>query len=134
MDQIVSLPDAYKARFLQQWNSGGVVGMARGGILTQPTAVLAAEAGDREAWIPINSSLRSGQLLRATAAAMGYQLTPAARYASNASAPAAPGVGAMDVRVFIGDREIRDIVRVEATPLVREAEQRSAYRARVGRR
>jgi TP901 family phage tail tape measure protein len=135
MTQITSLPDQYKRRFLQQWNSGGTAAMARGGILTEPTTVLAAEAGDREAWIPINSSARSRRLLGATAAAMGYQLMPAARFAGGGTAPAAaPSIGAVDVRVFIGDREIRDIVRVEATPLVRDSEQRAAYRARVGRR
>lgn len=42
--------------------------------------------------------------------------------------------GATEVRVFIGDQEIRDIVRVETRPLIRDSEQRQAYRAKVGRR
>jgi hypothetical protein len=44
------------------------------------------------------------------------------------------GSGDVEVRVFIGDQEIRDIVRVETTPMIRESEQRQAYRAKVGRR
>ena len=49
------------------------------------------------------------------------------------SAQGAAGVGAVEVRVFVGDREIRDIVRVETAPMIRESEQRQARRAKVGR-
>jgi hypothetical protein len=42
--------------------------------------VLGAEAGVPESWIPWNHSARSRGLLAKTAAAMGYQLTPARRY------------------------------------------------------
>ena len=50
------------------------------------------------------------------------------------AAPLAAVPGGTEVRVFIGDREIRDIVRVETKPLIRESEQSQAFRARVGRR
>ncbi|MEO3978766.1 phage tail tape measure protein [Streptomyces sp. CAU 1734] len=81
MGQIKSLPAENRDAFLKQAaGQGGVVGMARGGILTRPTAVLAAEAGDVESFIPWNGSARSRGLLAATASAMGYRLTPASRY------------------------------------------------------
>ncbi|MBM9621033.1 phage tail tape measure protein [Streptomyces zhihengii] len=97
LGQIQALPEENKAHFLRQWTQqGGGVAMARGGILTRPTAVLAAEAGDVESWIPVNGSPRSRGLLSATAQLMGYSLTPAARYG------AARGGGATSVRE--GDR------------------------------
>lgn len=68
------------ATFVDQMRGQGVA-MARGGILTRPTAVVAAEAGHTESWIPWDGSARSSALLSATAAAMGYQLVPAGRYA-----------------------------------------------------
>jgi hypothetical protein len=67
--------------FVQQMAGQGIA-MARGGILTQPTMVLAAEAGVPEAYIPLNQSARSRGLLATSAAALGYQLVPAARYAA----------------------------------------------------
>ncbi|MFG2826118.1 phage tail tape measure protein [Streptomyces sp. NPDC048434] len=79
--QISKLPSAYKSAFLAQWaGQSGAAAMARGGILTRPTAVLAAEAGDVESWIPVNGSSRSAGLLARTAGLMGYQLIPAGRY------------------------------------------------------
>ncbi|MGA5635084.1 phage tail tape measure protein [Streptomyces lydicamycinicus] len=79
--QINKLPDVYKRTFLAQWaGQSGAAAMARGGILTRPTAVLAAEAGDVESWIPVNGSSRSQGLLARTAGLMGYQLIPAGRY------------------------------------------------------
>jgi len=79
--QINKLPSMYKSTFLAQWaGQSGVAAMARGGILTRPTAVLAAEAGDVESWIPVNGSSRSAGLLARTAGLMGYQLIPAGRY------------------------------------------------------
>ncbi|WP_147986528.1 hypothetical protein [Streptomyces sp. t39] len=97
LGQIQALPEENKAHFLRQWaQQGGGVAMARGGILTRPTAVLAAEAGDVESWIPVNGSPRSRGLLSATAQLMGYSLTPAARYGP------ARGAGATSVRE--GDR------------------------------
>ncbi|WP_333770949.1 hypothetical protein [Streptomyces sp. IBSBF 2435] len=61
--------------FVQQMR-GQQVAMARGGILTQPTTVLAAEAGKPESWIPWDSTARSRALLARTATAFGYHLTP----------------------------------------------------------
>ncbi|WP_411078511.1 hypothetical protein, partial [Streptomyces sp. cmx-10-25] len=85
MGRITALPDAYKAAFLKQWaGQGGAVAMARGGILTRPSLVLGGEAGVPESWIPHDGSARSRALLARTAARMGYQLTPAARYRSTA--------------------------------------------------
>ncbi|MFG2400777.1 phage tail tape measure protein [Streptomyces lydicus] len=81
LGQINMLPDVYKRTFLAQWaGQSGHAAMARGGILTRPTAVLAAEAGDAESWIPVNGSSRSQGLLARTAGLMGYQLIPAGRY------------------------------------------------------
>lgn len=89
MGQINALPEAYKGAFLRQWaGQGGVVAMARGGILTGPAAVLAAEAGDREAWIPINASRRSRALLMSTARLMGYDARPASQWAAGGSSAA----------------------------------------------
>ncbi|MET9479884.1 phage tail tape measure protein [Streptomyces sp. NPDC006638] len=97
MAQINSLPAANKGKFLSQFaGQGGGVAMARGGILDRPTAVLAAEAGVAESWIPINNSARSRGLLARTAGLMGYRMTPAARYGS------APFAGRQDIRQ--GDR------------------------------
>ncbi|WP_432114013.1 phage tail tape measure protein [Streptomyces sp. S1] len=93
MGQINSLPEAYRSKFLAQWaGQGGVVAMARGGILTRPSLVLGGEAGVPESWIPHDGTARSRALLARTAARMGYQLTPAARY--RGAAPAAGGAGA----------------------------------------
>jgi len=44
------------------------------------------------------------------------------------------GAGGSEVRVFIGDREIRDIVRVETKPIVNDAVDRAAFRQKVGYR
>lgn len=86
--QINKLPDIYKSTFLKQWSGqGGVTAMARGGILTRPTAVLAAEAGAVESWIPVDGSARSRGLLGRTAGLMGYQLVPAGRYGAARSEP-----------------------------------------------
>jgi hypothetical protein len=63
------------ATFVAQMR-GQQVAMARGGILTQPTTVLAAEAGRPESWIPWDSTARSRALLAKTATAFGYHLTP----------------------------------------------------------
>ncbi|MEU7384009.1 phage tail tape measure protein [Streptomyces sp. NPDC042207] len=86
--QISSLPPANKDTFVRQWVEQGGKAMAAGGILTRPTMVLGAEAGVPESWIPWNSSARSRGLLAKTAAAMGYQLTPAGRYGSAPSTAA----------------------------------------------
>ena len=65
--QINKLPSVYKSAFLAQWaGQSGAAAMARGGILTRPTAVLAAEAGDVESWIPVNGSSRSAGRTPAT--------------------------------------------------------------------
>ncbi|MFE5514453.1 phage tail tape measure protein [Streptomyces sp. NPDC056529] len=93
MGQINSLPEVYKAAFLRQWagQQGGMVAMARGGILTRPSLVLGGEAGVPESWIPHDGSARSRALLAQTAARLGYRLTPAARY--RAAAQAGSGAG-----------------------------------------
>ncbi|MEW5658359.1 phage tail tape measure protein [Streptomyces cinereoruber] len=93
MGQINSLPEMYKATFLRQWagQQGGVVAMARGGILTRPSLVLGGEAGVPESWIPHDGSARSRMLLARTATRMGYQLTPATRYRSTAQAGSGAG-------------------------------------------
>ncbi|MBB4985039.1 phage tail tape measure protein [Streptomyces nymphaeiformis] len=99
MGQINALPEAYKSVFLKQWaGQGGVVAMARGGILTRPSLVLGGEAGVPESWIPHDGSARSRALLARTAARMGYQLTPAARY--RGTAQAAGGVGTTVTRHY----------------------------------
>lgn len=74
--------------FVQQLRGQGVA-MARGGILTRPTSVLAAEAGVPESYIPWNGSARSAALLAKTAAALGYRLVPAGRYAGSSASTAA---------------------------------------------
>jgi len=61
--------------FVSEVRAQGVA-MARGGILTRPTTVLAAEAGKTESWIPWDSTARSRALLARTATAFGYHLTP----------------------------------------------------------
>ncbi|MBP2583038.1 TP901 family phage tail tape measure protein [Streptomyces sp. PvR006] len=99
MAQINALPTAYKSVFLKQWaGQGGVVAMARGGILTQPSLVLGGEAGVPESWIPHDGSARSRMLLSRTAARMGYQLTPAARY--RGTGPASGGAGTTVTRTY----------------------------------
>lgn len=87
--QIGSLPAANKDVFVRQWVQQGGKPMAVGGILTRPTMVLGAEAGVPEAWIPWNDSARSRALLARTATAMGYRLTPAARYSGGGASTAA---------------------------------------------
>ncbi|MFE2710635.1 phage tail tape measure protein [Streptomyces mirabilis] len=79
---ISALPAPNKDTFVRQWVSQGGKAMALGGILNRPTAVLAGEAG-AEAFIPLNGSPRSRALLAAAAAASGYHLVPASRYASS---------------------------------------------------
>ncbi|MFG3488560.1 phage tail tape measure protein [Streptomyces sp. NPDC047972] len=92
MGQINSLPEAYKSTFLRQWaGQGGVVAMARGGILTRPSVVLGGEAGVPESWIPHDGSARSRMLLARTAAGMGYQMTPATRFRGTAQVPGSVG-------------------------------------------
>lgn len=82
MKQIQALPAQYRTEFLREWaGQSGVTAMARGGLLTRPTAVLAAEAGSPEWFIPQNGSARSAALLSTAAAGMGYQLVPAGRWA-----------------------------------------------------
>lgn len=76
--QIRAVPGS--ATFVGQMRGQGVA-MARGGLLTRPTTVLAAEAGSPEWWIPQNGSARSAALLSAAASGMGYQLVPAGRWA-----------------------------------------------------
>jgi TP901 family phage tail tape measure protein len=73
---------------------------------------------------------------RADVQAAGHRMSAAAISAAWGSPPAGAmtGAGGTEVRVFIGDQEIRDIVRVETRPLIRDSEQRTAYRAKVGRR
>ncbi|MGW5582881.1 phage tail tape measure protein, partial [Streptomyces sp. NPDC003857] len=78
--QIKSLPAANRDTFIRQWVAQGGAAMASGGILSRPTMVLGGEAGVSESWIPWNNSARSRALLARTASAMGYRLTPAARY------------------------------------------------------
>ncbi|MFJ5973508.1 phage tail tape measure protein [Streptomyces sp. NPDC093060] len=87
--QIAALPEANKATFVKQWVAQGGQPMALGGILTRPTMVLGAEAGVPESWIPWTTSARSRALLARTATAMGYQLTPAGRYATSTVAATA---------------------------------------------
>ncbi|WP_369167768.1 phage tail tape measure protein [Streptomyces sp. R28] len=87
--QIGGLPAANKDVFVRQWVQQGGKAMAVGGILTRPTMVLGGEAGVPESWIPWNASTRSRALLAKTAAAMGYRLTPAGRYASSSGSTAA---------------------------------------------
>ncbi|MFC4034536.1 phage tail tape measure protein [Streptomyces polygonati] len=87
MGQIKALAPPYRNELLKEvTGQGGATAMARGGILTRPTAVVAAEAGHTESWIPWNGSARSAALLASTAAAMGYQLVPAGRFAGGSGA------------------------------------------------
>ncbi|WP_405673280.1 phage tail tape measure protein [Streptomyces sp. NBC_01530] len=81
--QIAALPAANKDTFVRQWVAQGGKAMALGDILTRPTPVLAGEAGVPEAFIPLARTARSRALLAASAAALGYHLVPASRYASN---------------------------------------------------
>lgn len=81
--QIGALPDANKVTFVRQWVAQGGQPMALGGILTKPTPVLAGEAGVPEAFIPLTGTVRSRALLAASAAALGYHLVPASRWASH---------------------------------------------------
>ncbi|MDX2652305.1 phage tail tape measure protein [Streptomyces scabiei] len=67
--------------------------------------------------------------------AAGHRMSAAAISGAYARPMAASsGAGATEVRVFIGNQEIRDIVRVETRPLIRDSEQRQAFRAKVGGR
>lgn len=92
--QIGALPDANKAVFVRQWVAQGGQPMALGGILTKPTPVLAGEAGVPEAFIPLTGTARSRALLAASAAALGYHLVPASRWASHGySDPRSVGQG-----------------------------------------
>ncbi|MFE5368217.1 phage tail tape measure protein [Streptomyces mirabilis] len=79
---ISALPAPNKDVFVRQWVSQGGKAMALGGILSRATPVLAGEAGP-EAFIPLTATARSRALLAASAAALGYHLVPASRYASN---------------------------------------------------
>lgn len=90
LDKINQLPVSYKTEFLKEWaGQQGVTAMAQGGILRQPT-VLAGEAGP-EAYIPINASARSRDLLGQTASLFGYRLVPARQFGPIAVAhPAGP--------------------------------------------
>ena len=72
---------------------------------------------DDEAYIPINNSARSLALLQETARRLNHQVIR--RFAVGAVTGRGPASGgssitfAPDVRVFIGDRELTDLVRVE---------------------
>jgi hypothetical protein len=79
---IGALPAPNKDTFVRQWVSQGGKAMALGGILSRATPVLAGEAGP-EAFIPLTATARSRALLAASAAALGYHLVPASRYASS---------------------------------------------------
>jgi hypothetical protein len=79
---IGALPAPNKDVFVRQWVSQGGKAMALGGILSRATPVLAGEAGP-EAFIPLTATARSRALLAASAAALGYHLVPASRYASS---------------------------------------------------
>jgi TP901 family phage tail tape measure protein len=85
--QIAALPAANKDTFVRQWVQQGGKPMAAGGILTSATPVLAGEAGP-EAFIPLTSTARSRSLLTTAAAAMGFHLVPASRYAQATSTAA----------------------------------------------
>lgn len=87
--QISALPAANKDTFVRQWVAQGGKAMAAGDILTRPTAVLAAEAGVPEAFIPLANTARSRALLSTAAAALGYRLVPASRYAAAGASTAA---------------------------------------------
>jgi TP901 family phage tail tape measure protein len=87
--QIGGLPAANKDTFVRQWVAQGGKAMALGGVLTSPTMVAGGEAGVPEAWIPLTPTSRSRALLAASAAALGYHLVPASRYA------AAPSMSSM---------------------------------------
>jgi hypothetical protein len=87
--QISGLPAANKDTFVRQWVAQGGKAMALGGVLTSPTMVAGGEAGVPEAWIPLTPTSRSRALLAASAAALGYHLVPASRYA------AAPSMSSM---------------------------------------
>lgn len=87
--QISGLPEANKSTFVRQWVAQGGKAMALGGVLTSPTMVAGGEAGVPEAWIPLTQTSRSRALLAASAAALGYHLVPASRYA------AAPSMSSM---------------------------------------
>lgn len=91
--QIAALPDANKSTFVRQWVSQGGTAMAAGGILTKATPVLAGEAGIPEAFIPLAQTSRSRALLAASAAALGYHLVPASRYASGGYSDGRAGYG-----------------------------------------
>ena len=86
--QIKALPHANKDAFVKQWVAQGGQPMADGGILTSATPVLAGEAGP-EAFIPLTNTVRSRALLTASAAALGYHLVPASRYAGAGASAAA---------------------------------------------
>lgn len=80
MGQINSLPAEFKGKFLQQLvGQAGGTAMARGGIIRSPL-VLAGEAKVPEAYIPLNGSMRSRDLLATTAHLMGYDARPAGRF------------------------------------------------------
>lgn len=91
--QIAALPDANKSTFVRQWVAQGGTAMAAGGILTKATPVLAGEAGVPEAFIPLAQTSRSRALLAASAAALGYHLVPASRWASHGYSDGRAGYG-----------------------------------------
>ncbi|MEU9415153.1 phage tail tape measure protein [Streptomyces sp. NPDC048272] len=89
MGQINTLPTEFKGRFLAQLvGQAGGTAMARGGILRSPL-VLAGEAGP-EAYIPLNGSMRSRDLLATTARLMGYDARPAGRFGPSGGGASAP--------------------------------------------
>ena len=82
--------------------SGGTVpkAYALGGRVNQPTLALIGEAGVPEAVVPMGSAQQARQVASDTGLLQLIGTAPTAK----------PGI---NIRVFIGDREITDIIRVE---------------------
>ncbi|MCY0928300.1 phage tail tape measure protein [Streptomyces sp. H27-H1] len=90
MGQINSLPAEFKGHFLAQLvGQAGGTAMARGGIIRSPL-VLAGEAKVPEAYIPLNGSVRSRDLLATTARLMGYDARPAGHFGPSGGGAGAP--------------------------------------------